>query len=53
LGILARNVGLAQQAAPDLPSDIPAKLQPAEQEFDFTKRDIMLPCPSPPHALRS
>ena len=43
LGILACSVGLAQQVAPDLPSDIPAKLQPAEQEFDFTKRDVMIP----------
>jgi len=43
LGILACGVGLAQQVAPDLPSDIPAKLQPAEQEFDFTKRDVMIP----------
>jgi uncharacterized protein len=43
LGILACSVGLAQQVAPDLPSDIPDKLQPAEQEFDFTKRDVMIP----------
>jgi len=29
--------------AQDLPSDIPAKLQPAEASFDFAKRDVMIP----------
>jgi hypothetical protein len=32
-----------QQPSPDLPSDIPAKLKPADQEFDFAKRDVMIP----------
>jgi len=27
----------------DLPSDIPAKLAPAEESFDFIKRDVMIP----------
>lgn len=43
MGILASSVVLAQQPATDLPSDIPAKLKPAEQEFDFAKRDVMIP----------
>ena len=39
LGLLAAAPAFAE----DLPSDIPAKLKPAEEAFDFTKRDVMIP----------
>ena len=44
LGLLAFDLACAQQAStPDLPSDIPVKLKPAEASFDFTKREVMIP----------
>jgi uncharacterized protein len=43
IGILVSSLVLAQQPSSDLPSDIPGKLKPAEQEFDFAKRDVMIP----------
>ena len=43
IAILSSSLVLAQQPSSDLPSDIPGKLQPAEQEFDFAKRDVMIP----------
>jgi uncharacterized protein len=43
VGILASSLAFAQQPSSDLPSDIPAKLKPADQEFDFAKRDVMIP----------
>src|ERR1700753_868887 len=42
LSLLA-SIAHAATQQPDLPSDIPAKLQPAEETFDFTKRDVMIP----------
>lgn len=33
----------AASFAQDLPSDIPARLAPAEESFDFAKRDVMIP----------
>lgn len=42
-GALAAELAIAQPASPDLPSDIPANLQRAEQEFDFAKREVMIP----------
>src|SRR5689334_21373140 len=43
LGLLAISSTLAQPPAADLPSDIPAKLNPVEDSFDFSKRDLMIP----------
>src|SRR3954466_12702267 len=44
LGLLAVDCASAQQTStPDLPSDIPVKLKPAEESFDFTKREVMIP----------
>jgi putative CocE/NonD family hydrolase len=42
-GLLICSFVGAQQTTPDLPNDIPAKLTRAEQEFDFSKRDVMIP----------
>ena len=43
IGILVSSFALSQTQPPDLPSDIPEKLAPAVDAFDFVKRDVMIP----------
>ncbi len=42
-GILMSGFTLALSQAADLPSDIPGTLPPAAPDFDFVKRDVMIP----------
>jgi predicted acyl esterase len=42
-GILGSSFALSQTQPPDLPSDIPEKLAPVIDGFDFAKRDVMIP----------
>jgi uncharacterized protein len=37
------SIAVAQAQQPDLPSDIPEKFTPASGDFDFSKRDAMIP----------
>jgi hypothetical protein len=41
--VLAASLLTSTSFGQDLPSDIPAKLAPAEESFDFIKRDVMIP----------
>jgi putative CocE/NonD family hydrolase len=41
--VAAASLLASTSFAQDLPSDIPAKLAPAEESFDFIKRDVMIP----------
>ncbi len=41
--VIGASLLTSPSLAQDLPSDIPAKLQPAEESFDFAKRDVMIP----------
>jgi putative CocE/NonD family hydrolase len=43
IGMVLVSIALAQAPQPDLPSDIPEKFTPTTGDFDFSKREVMIP----------